>query len=413
MTLWTIGRTALDGPGFGLEPGPILLSRSGDRVTMSGTYFPASLSEGIAFAQQMSGYGSEPVVPLIGPAQFGVTGFYRPAGFAVTAVPNLTNAQGIWEWTANLERMPNGYGSSQIEHDWLYTDLGVLFGATAELDPPAAVSAPVDFLATSRAAVIVPAWDQARVSATAGHIVQKRNTAGLTPTLVSVAVADFYTACPLIEVQHGDTTWHPVVGRQLGATDSVRISNGIVRWTIESETIGVEAWNGSAWLSANDIYFAEFTTGTTPVPLTSFTVERNDHVQVIVKATYRATSAASALPILFGLRAGAPTVDISVPGLDNAFATIHLRLLGFGATTGGVDDPDNNGWETAATNGNQLTYATSTGSAFPYLGDLNSIGCARTDTHSNVDSYTVDPFTVADCLGASRYRVTPTVRFVN
>ena len=156
MTLWTIGRTALDGPGFGLEPGPILLSRSGDRVRMSGTYFPASLSEGIAFAQQMSGYGSEPVVPLIGPSQFGVTGFYRPAGFAVTAVPNLTNVQGIWEWTANLERMPNGYGQVKVEHDWLITDLGVLFGAVAETNTPAVVSAPIDYLAAYRSDDDVP-----------------------------------------------------------------------------------------------------------------------------------------------------------------------------------------------------------------------------------------------------------------
>ena len=412
MTLWTIGRTALDGPGFGLEPGPILLSRSGDRVTMSGTYFPASLSEGIAFAQQMSGYGSEPVVPLIGPAQFGVTGFYRPAGFAVTAVPNLTNAQGIWEWTANLERMPNGYGQVKVEHDWLYTDLGVLFGAVAETNTPAVVSAPIDYLAAYRSDDDVPfTVGSARWSATATHLVQlNTTTTGIVET-VALDTADFYTAAPVVEAQYGDSTWHPVIGRQMSPFVAVRMSNGVIRWTIEEDAaITVEAWDGSAWQTASALQIKVQPVTLDPIDMRGFQVIRNDHVSVTVAGSWRAPVTGESSPVLFTLRAGAPTVDIHIPIAETA--TLVPQMIGFGATTGGADDPDNNGWETAATNGNRLTYATSGVGTFPIIGVNTSIGCSRADTPGSIVGYTINPYSLDDCLGYSRYRVTPTVRFV-
>ena len=149
MSTWTIGRTVLEPHTTSApDPGPILLSRSGDRVRIAGTYLPPSLSAGVAFAQQMDGYNTELVIPVIGPTAFGVTGFYTVSSVAVTAVENVTYTAGLWEWTANLVRIPNGFASVDVEFDWDETDNGATFGDVADIgDNNSAVSAPDSFIA--------------------------------------------------------------------------------------------------------------------------------------------------------------------------------------------------------------------------------------------------------------------------
>lgn len=67
------------------------------------------------------------------------------------------------------------------------------------------------------------------------------------------APAEWYNGAAMVEVLVG-ATWHPWIGRHvpLGTAGGWRISNGFIRASLSTGTIGtllIEVWNGSSWVA--------------------------------------------------------------------------------------------------------------------------------------------------------------------
>lgn len=248
MTL-TIGRVTL-------ESGPYDIRHDGDRLSFGVEISAASTGGVLEVAQMMrrqllglAGNEDDPVVPVTWTGDSDFDGFYRVAGVRVDPL-NTYLETGRMQGAVDLERISGGYGDP-LHELWAVlakvNDTEFSFTATDRAD--SAVYLPASFPSqserpgvSSRTAADGVAISEVTYSLLVGESMSFAWTHLATP-------AAFYDAGVKVE-QLISGVWFDVIGRQVPAQSTLRVSNELVRVSVASDgEVNVESWDGSAWRS--------------------------------------------------------------------------------------------------------------------------------------------------------------------
>lgn len=227
------------------------VQRSGDTVRLAG-YVRDDL-DAVA-VQQFTGLldnHDEPVMPVVCEARPDLTGFYRPGGGTINERRGLTKLFGRWEWAIDLTRIAGGYGdplhelwvlaakTNDVEFSFTFTDR-----AHSAVYLPATFKTQSLTLSASgvRTAADGVALNARHITLNGGESTTIAWTHLATPTV-------FYDAGVKVE-QLVSWPWQVVIGRQVPAQSTLRVSNDLVRVSVATDgEVTVESWDGAAWRS--------------------------------------------------------------------------------------------------------------------------------------------------------------------
>lgn len=318
---------------------PQVLGVSGDRMKVGGWLEAGSLADAKVLRDQVLGlWGDrdEPIKPVTYASDTTLNGFYEVLGVQVDDVLGQSETVGGRKWSADLRRVP-GWQAPLIESK--------LVGALRSNSHSIVTGSSVPFLAVPSACGdgFNPGGTGSltmgsRTSATGGlHFAYGANSL-LYDTIAGyyLAPGDFYDGSPLIEVStDSGSTWRAVSGRLMRNTpDAVRISNGLIRFTMT--TAGAlftkcEVYNGSAWEDVEDggspavdvtpyLTYAGATHTAFPSAKQSIVVEQAHSAVATVKLTWNLATPA-AVDVYLTLRRGDRMGRFVVMSQDGVLST--------------------------------------------------------------------------------------------
>jgi hypothetical protein len=271
------------------------LSRSGNQVTLAGTFFPTvdgDTAQSDAVRQQLNGMlgnADEMAFPVTFTVDPRIDGFYQVTGADISERPSSPTT-GAFGYSLQLQRIGGGFGNPTFEvscTNVTRTNAHGLGGSALVVVPGDGSSLTYDITGFDGVASFAtrPTADGIGV-----YLLGAGNPNGRAYRF-DVSPADYYKATCSIEILFG-STWFPVVGRQIPRTFRWRISNGLIRFT--SGTAGahgtMEIWNGSAWASWNIAYtdgtvrkIGRTAPGATTERDIPVTILRNSPEQVVIR----------------------------------------------------------------------------------------------------------------------------------
>ena len=264
---FTIGRASL-------AYGPYNIRHSGDRIQFNVDIDQDTTTDpdvARVIRQQLLGIANnrdEPVVPMTWTDDPDFDGFCRIDSVNVDPSTVYLN-NGFMRCSVTGERVLNTYAPVR---DVLYVASD--YGMAHTSDEP--------YLWFPEAATWVSADNNANGLSRTGSDGEQVNgwllDSGTGTARYSIPAADAYAAAATIEIQ-ANSTWYPVMGRQLlgdtvTAVNDVRVSNGLLRITYQSDgDMELEAWDGSTWDAIGDFTFTEV--GDIYVPVGAPVIFRN------------------------------------------------------------------------------------------------------------------------------------------
>jgi hypothetical protein len=230
------------------------LSRSGNQVTLAGTFFPTvdgDTAQSDAVRQQLNGMlgnADEMAFPVTFTVDPRIDGFYQVTGADISERPSSPTT-GAFGYSLQLQRIGGGFGNPTFEvscTNVTRTNAHGIPGAPLVIVPGDGSSLTYDITGFGS----IGSFDTRATADGIGVYLMSVGDPNGRAYRFDVTPADYYRATCSIETLFG-STWFPVIGRQIPLSYQWRISNGLVRFT--SGTAGTQAtmelWNGSAWAS--------------------------------------------------------------------------------------------------------------------------------------------------------------------
>jgi hypothetical protein len=217
---------------------PRSIDQDGDRTAISGFFQGASLAAAKVIRQQLLGLNEETVVPLIWAADTDLTGFYRVNRATVTPILGVSYERFGFDYALDLTRVGGGYATPAQEIVEVRATRSVV---TSGVSPAKYTWFPADHI-----------WQNMTRTQLVSNFITRTTATGVITTggvglsgsggtsgsgTYAIAPANFHKASALVEAKVG-SVWSPVVGKQLptvALTGDVRISNGLVRLTIQAD----------------------------------------------------------------------------------------------------------------------------------------------------------------------------------
>lgn len=249
----TLGRVGLSASGITLDD-PERWDRQGDAVVVSGVAKASTQEDAVVLSEQLRGLADNPDEPFIActwDQESTFDGFYRVA--AVQLGSTSVSLSAHWfPYSVTLERFDTVAGAAGIESSLVGAVITNGGGVSTSQIWHASPSG-IDYYpgSTSELGGYV-----SRPTETGAVNLAFRSTAGSGPwnlnARYSCQADDFYDGAAQIEAQIGPSSaYRTVVGRTYRAGGSMRLNNGVIRYTVGSS---IEVWNGSAWETVSQAF---------------------------------------------------------------------------------------------------------------------------------------------------------------
>lgn len=236
-----LGRAEIrNGPN--LKAGPGSFVQEGDRVRIRGTLYPVdahgeaagvSMDASRAFRQQWLALNGPDVdvVPLWFPDDradiWDAAGYYRVTSARWEALKGATEARGVVEYEATLERIAGGFAAALVQEYMTgvlrANDQAVTVGTQVVAFPIATFSSITNTEITGTASGPIEVFHSSVADP-------------FTDCEYRCRPEDFYNGAATVEVRYSDAgAWHPIDGLQstsAAVSENVRIGNGLVRVTV-------------------------------------------------------------------------------------------------------------------------------------------------------------------------------------
>lgn len=256
----TIGRTVLADPDD--------VKVNGDDVSFTVELDTTTVADMRAKRQRLAnlvGNSDEEVVPVIWSEDAAFDGFYVPVSLSLPSQAVMLSNGYIPPVTVALRRLGGGYANPTFEvtaTNVTRTNGHALTNLAPVFIPSDTVTYDIDGFGSVALSNSRPTADGVTM-----QVLECGNPNGRSYRF-DVAPADYYRATCVIEVEI-DGAWQIVTGRQVPRATRFRMSNGMIRLTSASASVGstVEAWNGSAWVS----FGVSFYSGSTARAIGRFT----------------------------------------------------------------------------------------------------------------------------------------------
>lgn len=350
MTI-TFGRVGLSTSGDTLLD-PERWDRSGDQVTISGVAKASTAARASFLAAQLNGLNNNPDEPYIActwTEDTAFDGYYQVLDVQVPSVTASLSAN-WFPYTITLLRVPTVNGYAGVE--------SALVGAV--ISNGHSVTSSQIWHATPNGIDYFPGdtgelggYDT-RASETGTLNVAFRSVAGSGPwnlnARYAVNAADFYNGAAKIETDLGSSTYRTVVGRKFKSVSTIRLNNGVMRFTLGTNSI--DLWNGSSWETVTGSGVSLCSDGSSISDTMAISnliqVLRNSPEEVCVRATYAPPTSLDVVTVDYVLRRGAFHVTGFIQSTA-AYAFSFNHNTSSGSTSTGTylrsaDDANGNRW---------------------------------------------------------------------
>jgi hypothetical protein len=238
----TIGRTVLADPDD--------VKVTGDDVSFTVELDTTTVADMKAKRQRLAnlvGNRDEEVVPVIWSEDSAFDGFYEPVSLSVPSQSLMLSNGYIPPLTVTLRRLGGGYANPTFEvtaTNLTRTNGHALTNLAPVFIPSDTVTYDIDGFGSVALSNTRPTADGVTM-----QVLECGDPNGRSYRF-DVAPADYYKATCVIELEI-DGAWQVVTGRQVPRSSRFRMSNGLIRLTSASSSVGstVEVWNGSSWVS--------------------------------------------------------------------------------------------------------------------------------------------------------------------
>jgi hypothetical protein len=354
------------------------LRQRGDELEFSSVIVGTSLADMQARIQQLRGLvdnPDEPVVPFTWSEDANFDGFYTDLDVEVSDVPAMYAAWNV-PFLVRMRRV-GGYSAPQFE--WIVQQMlrtnshGITVVAGSYPGGQYAVPSSAVELNTGGSA-----YAYSRTSADGALTVMSANRL-VGSTLFAayfLPPASRYLGMCQLEVSYGGT-YYPVMGSQIPASATWRLSNGLVRVSLTGATIAVSPYDGSQWDASATFQMGATSAAQTITSISTPRIIRNTPELVVLRL-----SAATSV----GLSSGSQTIDISI------FAgTRHVEVAYY--STAQADwyvEPTSSTASTALTGGLRATSTDADGNRFLLAGpaaQTNNLATGRLKLSSTANAF--------------------------